>query len=440
MSIFLQVTEEKKGKVVNSSPIEKLYGIPFISDIKASGNKSIITLSGVNGEEERTVSESKTALDLLVKKGYVDFLLSVTVKRSSDNLSNTSIFKLSLRASQIIEIFKYTQNLSDSIIRFKEDPNKEILYTVDESFDTIKGLIPDGDSDTLEDKPGAFYLNRTNHTGTQLSSTISDFEAQLVNVKNSKDILYIKGDDTTDQSIRIKFDEGDSIAHIEKRADGVWNDTGFRFSAGSIELGRDLLVGSAASFIETFNEAIADGHQRALIPHIPFNTTGTQQLHTPVLDNLRVDTVYGPAVSETTGTSAGISFFTNHARFVNIISHEVGNTGATTPIEYSVYSGTDSNGVLITRQNLPVSSFVANTTANITFPSDIGFNNATNFFIELKSDSLFSLKTDVSGNPLTKFTEQHLEILGIVTENLVYNNDLDHVLDNSLNPVYSNQF
>ena len=256
---------------------------------------------------------------------------------------------------------------------------------------------------------------------------------------NTENTIYLKGDADTDGSIRLIVDSGDELGHIEMRANGVWNDTSFRFSAGSIELGRDLKIEAAASFIETFNEAIADEHQRALIPHIPFTDAGTTFPHTPVLGILQTDTTYSTAVSETISTTIGILFTADHARFVQSIIHEVGTIGASSSVEYSVYSGTDNTGILISRKTLPASDLIADTALTVTFASDIGLNDTGDFYFELVSDTAFSLKTDSSGNPLTIINEQHLDTIDLIAENLVYNNDHDYILANDLNPVYENQ-
>lgn len=40
-------------------------------------------------------------------------------------------------------------------------------------------LGPGGEADTLEGHAGSYYLDRANHTGTQLAATISDFDTQV---------------------------------------------------------------------------------------------------------------------------------------------------------------------------------------------------------------------------------------------------------------------
>lgn len=258
---------------------------------------------------------------------------------------------------------------------------------------------------------------------------------------NPKQILYIIGNENTDGSIRFIFVDGDPEAVIQLRANGVFNDTTFRVSESSLAVGRDLKIGAAASFIETFNPSVADEHQRALIPHITFDAeTGTAFPHTPVLKPEDLSVIFGPAVSQITSTIIGINFTTTNAILIETAIHEVGTVGASATVVYSIFVGTDNTGLLVNRRNLPSSQLVANTTLEIDFNFDMGLRNNTDYFIELTSPVAFSLKTDAGGNPLLSFEQQELGILNMVTENLIWNNDLNHVLNNSLDPVYSNQF
>jgi len=259
--------------------------------------------------------------------------------------------------------------------------------------------------------------------------------------QNNKQILYIIGDENTDGSIRFVFTDGDTVAHIEARANGVFNDTGFRISSSSLDVGLDLTISAAASFIETFNPSVADEHQRALIPHITFDDNGTATSpHTAVLKGLEPSVIFGPAVSQVTSTSIGINFNTTHARIIKTLTHEVGTIGATAAVNHSIYVGTDNTGLKVKNTNLGINQVVADQPLLLQFNFDVGLRNTSPYFIELTSSAAFSLKTDSGGNPLLKFNEEELGTLNMVTENLVYDNDLNLVLDNSLNPVYSNQF
>jgi len=268
--------------------------------------------------------------------------------------------------------------------------------------------------------------------------------------RNKRSIIYIitgdppaiPADNDPNGSVRLVVSPGDTNPHFEfKNQFGAYNDTGLRVSTDSLQIGLDLTVSAAASFIETFNPSVADEHERALVPHITFDLGGTSTSpHTPVLKPISQSIIFGDAVSQITSTTIGINFTTTHARVIQTLFHEVGTLGASAEVKHSIFVGTDNTGILVNERNLGSSQVVANTTLDLQFNFDMGLRNSQDYFIELTSPNAFSLKTDSAGNPLLRFDEEELGTLNMVTENLVWDNDLGHVLDSSLNPVYLNQF
>lgn len=262
-----------------------------------------------------------------------------------------------------------------------------------------------------------------------------------VGVFNPATEVYIVGNDTTDGSIRFQFTTGDNFAHIETRADGVWNDNGLRFASSSFGLGLDMTMSAISGFIETFNPSQVAGHQSSFIPHIQFDDDlGTMETHVPIVDILEIFPVFINAVGEQTLTVHGIDCGAIPSRIIERITHEVGTVGATAPVTVKYFKGTDNTGFLYSQQVLPISAVVANTTLTITYDKDLGFEGGENVFTELSSDVAFSLKIDSGGNGLTTQIGHNQDELSVVIENLVYDENLDHSLDEFLNPVYSEQF
>lgn len=259
-------------------------------------------------------------------------------------------------------------------------------------------------------------------------------------VVNPNDVLYIKGNAVTDGSIRLIFASGATESNIEERSSGVWNDTGFRFSGDSISLGRDMVVSAVLAFLSTRNPSSALGYGQAVIPQTPFSNTGTLQLQSPVIKAEEQFAVYSGVVSEKIDTVIGIQFLLTPARIINKSIHEVGSVSSTEPVEIKFFTGTDNTGTLFSKKVLPANSMPSNSTLEIQYGGELGIGSNQNVFMEFSSSANISLKTDAGGNPLTIHDGQEISTVGIVTENLVYNNDLDHVFDNNINPVYANQF
>ena len=290
---------------------------------------------------------------------------------------------------------------------------------------------------TIHTADGATYDNE----GRFLPVTHDSLSNRVSPDPNNRPTLYIVGNEDTDGSIRLIFNSSDAdISNIESREEGVWNDTGLRFATSSVEIGRDLILSAVAGILETNNPSGTAGHVKSLIPHIEFDVAGTRQPQTPILDAESVFVIYSGAVSEITATSIGIDLGQVPSRVIAHSFHEVGTVGATVEVEVSVYIGTDNTGTLINRRNLPFGDLVADTQLDIDYDNDLGFEGGTNVFMEFVSDVAFSLKTDSGGNPLTTHEAHELAVLEIVTENMIYDEALDQVLDNSLNPVYENQF
>jgi len=264
---------------------------------------------------------------------------------------------------------------------------------------------------------------------------------------NPRSKLYVTTDNTAligsdtdpDGSIRIVFTPGENEAHIELKASGVYNDTGFRFSSSSLSVGRDMIVSAIAGFLETINPSAITGHTRSFIPHIQFNNEFTEFIHAPIVKTSETFVVFSTAVSEISGTTIGINLGVVPSRIVENSIHEVGTVPATQSVTVKFFKGTDNTGILFNQRVLPASDLPANTTLSIDYDQDLGFEAGQNIFQEFTSTASFSLKTDSGGNPLTSHAGHETSEVGVISENLVFDNALDHVLDISLNPVYHNQ-
>lgn len=262
---------------------------------------------------------------------------------------------------------------------------------------------------------------------------------------NGRNIVYVKGNAFTDGSIRIMFDDNDpdpAVTHIELMTNGVWNDTGFRFSATSVFLGRDLILSAVAGFIETRNPSAAVGHVRALVPHIEFGEQGTiESAHMPITDFLKTFSPFpGPATGEVTGATIGQIINISPTRILDQSLHEVGSIGATAPIQVSFYVGTDNAGLLVERFNLPASDWVANQPLIIEYNESFGIEANENLFQEFTSVNALSLKTNAAGDIITDHTGHQLAERDIILDELVLDEEMFFVFDNNLGFVTNNRF
>jgi len=260
--------------------------------------------------------------------------------------------------------------------------------------------------------------------------------------ENPSGILYINGDADTDGSRRFIFTSGDDDAHIELRANGVWNDTGFRVASASIDLGRDLRVSAVGGFIETQNISEVAGHLKAAIPHIQFDTTGTPDAaHMPVFDEREDFVVYvGPATGEILGTTIGQTFSATPTRVLHSVTHTVGSIGATAEIQVSYHKGSDNTGPLLNRFRLPASSMVAGQPLIIVYEDDFGFENSETIFFEFQSANNISLATNAAGKVITTQNGHNFDEVDILLDNMTINREAGLTLDREGNFVVGRYF
>jgi len=268
--------------------------------------------------------------------------------------------------------------------------------------------------------------------------------------RNGRGTLYITsgglateadGSNDPDGSIRILFTPGDEVVHIEKKTNGVYNDTGFRFSAESVDLGRNLILEAAAHFLKTENSLGTDHHAIALIPHIPFSDTGSDFAHSPVVDDVMTLDLFTSPTGELVNTVIGQQYSITLPQIIQKITYQVGSVGAFSQVVHKIFQGSDNTGELIDQKRISPSFINANTPLVVDFGSNFGFSEQNiNIFIELSSTNNFSLKTDSGGNVITSFLTQELKQLDIVMDELVLAEDLSLTFTNQLDFITHNRF
>ncbi len=154
---LINVTEIKNRQLTHTTPIAKLYGTIFIKNTRSNGINCTIFMDQKYLDEERVVSETFSAINALTNGGYIDFLITLTVKEIN-GLTVGTAYQQSFRASQIVEAY---DNGSDSDIKFRvADRKEDDIYTVDESLAAIMLLVPSVDAPIGAD-PGTPGTNVT---------------------------------------------------------------------------------------------------------------------------------------------------------------------------------------------------------------------------------------------------------------------------------------
>jgi hypothetical protein len=140
---LIEVNEIKLRQLTHKTPIAKLYGTGFIKNTRANGSNCTIFMDQKYLDEERVVSETFAAINTLTNGGYIDFLITLTVKEINGRTVGTA-YAQSFRASQIVEAYA---NGADSDVKFRaEDRKEDDIYTVDETLAAIMLLVPSVDA------------------------------------------------------------------------------------------------------------------------------------------------------------------------------------------------------------------------------------------------------------------------------------------------------
>jgi len=255
--------------------------------------------------------------------------------------------------------------------------------------------------------------------------------------RNGQQILYVKGDDVTDGSIRIIFDDNDDISSIQRRTgtkgqpdDRDWGETGFLFSSSSISLGRDMIVSATSGFIETTNPSQIVGHQKALIPHIQFNDLGTTEPHTPVAGPQQTVPIISNPVGQVVGTTISQVYNLIPSSILNAFILLAGTLSASSMVTVKIFIGTDNTGFLADKRNLAPNELIAGQPVVVNYANDFGFEAANAIFLELTSATSFSLQVDAIGELITTLIGHELRELELLGLNQVIKNDAGQVIKN----------
>lgn len=213
-----------------------------------------------------------------------------------------------------------------------------------------------------------------------------------VTESNPDGIIYLKGDEFTDESIRLMPDERNpKDAEIQHRSSGVWNTTGLSLGALSLLLGRAISLGAYSTWMQT---TTTDHGIASVIPNQAFTDDGSDFPHVPRLHPLIVKFLLLPFDSdEFAGTFLSMTFPVPGDVLLSKFYFKTGSIGATEPVDFRIIAGLPgiAPSPIIFEQTFPPEVFPAN--------SDISFDlvgNAQALFdavwtFEAESDAPISL-------------------------------------------------
>lgn len=216
-----------------------------------------------------------------------------------------------------------------------------------------------------------------------------------VGVNNPDNFVYVKGNESTDGSLRLLRDETLLNVEFQLRTNGVWNVTGIQIAAASVFLGWSLKLSGAGEWLQTFEDVTG---RNALIPHVFYTDAGTGTVHSPVLDAKIIKFIFQPDDSEeVTGTTLSIDVLGTQNFLLSKGYFRVGSIGSTSPVMVTLRAGS-SSGPIFWQENFPTSVFATpNSEVEIALESLVETVIGENIYVEMKSDNPISLKSDLAG-------------------------------------------
>ncbi len=262
--------------------------------------------------------------------------------------------------------------------------------------------------------------------------------------RNKRDVLYTKGDETTDGSIRQIKITNQNI-RIEERISGVWVLTSWKSAPNSVQIGEAFFLSGAGAFAKIKDLAEPDDSQFAFVPSQMFNANGSGFLKTQFVDKMiDADIFPGPTTSQLTADTIGLVIPAGNRRLLEVVTFEAGNISASDPVNFAIHVGTDNTGQKIYERGQPVSSFVQDLPIVIPILSAAILEENTQYFIEMKSMgdplTVFSVDLNVLGQVITNFEFHNSRLEEVVTHNRMVNVELQEIVNADLEPVYAAQF
>ncbi len=235
-------------------------------------------------------------------------------------------------------------------------------------------------------------------------SIIKKSKSVDVTRRNPIEFLYIKGNESTDGSIRLRPDEiNPDNALLELRTAGVWNTTGLVIAGDTLSLGREASISALGEFIVGFDAGV---NKKALHSHIHFSDAGTLETGyfanlQPIINNLPVQT------DDSTDIIASLieQSFTATATFIITLDNlKVGSVVPIGNIILDVYRTIDAEPeTLFYREAYPQALFDEPSGTEITLilnpPQQISVGQAIRAEIYTDDGSDFSLLGDATDNP-----------------------------------------
>ncbi len=207
--------------------------------------------------------------------------------------------------------------------------------------------------------------------------------------------FYLKGNDTTDNSIRITIDKDSGFAIIERRLDGIWQSDSLKTSPTSVLVGSRVKITGLGCYLAVED---LDGHIH-FHAHSDFDgelsITDTKMINAYNFAERRV------LQPDNSGEYVGQNFESNFYATSSVLTQnryfQTGSIVPTTPVTIKIYESVDAEGFRIFNQIYPASNFPADSEIILSMDGFFETKATTTYFLSITSDTDFSIKTNEGG-------------------------------------------
>ncbi|KKK75234.1 hypothetical protein LCGC14_2875740, partial [marine sediment metagenome] len=251
-----------------------------------------------------------------------------------------------------------------------------------------------------------------------------------VNIVNPLNVVYLKGSETTDGSIRLIIDPSDERATLEIRQNEVWNFAELKLAQGSLLLGREASVSAASHHLVIKSPVIEEKH---LVVNQDFDDTGTKSPESTIAaaKQIRVIGQSDNSVEQSLNNHSSVLAVTNES-IVDKLYLKTGSVVASANIKVVLSHGIPPNDAVSFQFNIPASSFPANSEVIIDLSPGDGFNPNIQANLFVTSNNAFSLLYDTTSTFLWfALDSQQIDHEEVLTESLVLSNDLRIAFNNT---------
>lgn len=267
----------------------------------------------------------------------------------------------------------------------------------------------------------------------------------FVGESNDSEVVYIKGNENTNGSLRIIPDTSfQTEAEFQLREDGVWNDTGILIAASTVYLGRELQISGGGEYMLTKD---SNTSIRSLIPHVRFNvSSGTEEtVVVPKVGVLNENVIIQPDNSGSiSGEQIQFEITATDLLLANrLILQTTSQTMEGTFIRVSLFRSSDYASGLFYQRTYPIEFFIENMDVQLDTDGLVELMENETFYVQLDSDGTMYFAADAT-NTIPYFGGSFYELdedtitpdeFGGATKFLTFDNDGHIVCDNAGNAV-----